>query len=137
VWRKDKQDLNGIVAALDAYKFKNNQGKSYGSGGFATSTSQELISSVRVITNWENESAFPDRILAVRPTQIEMRMSLQRAGFTFHVPKRPTIEPDDNPTLQIATVPAAAKEPIRKQLLNLGIDAASVYGDLDGLAARG
>jgi hypothetical protein len=31
-------------------------------------------------------------------------------------------------------VPATAKESIRKKLLNLGVDAASIYGDLPGLA---
>jgi hypothetical protein len=126
VWNKHDQKVDGAIAALDAYKF-------YDKSGIATSRRPEVIAAVKIITNWEKKE-FPDRILVVRPTQIEMRMSLQRAGFTFHVPRRPVLEEADNSTLRVAIVSHSAKEMIRRQLLNLGVDAASIYGDLPGLA---
>lgn len=131
VWNAAEQHLDGQVAALDAYKFN---GPSHGSGGFATSANALLGSAVRSILNWEAKSPdFPEDLLAVRPTHFEPRMTLQRAGFMFHVPARPIVDANVNPTLVQAVIPADAKERIRKQLLNLGIDAASVYGDLASL----
>jgi hypothetical protein len=90
---------------------------------------------VRIIS-WFQQSheQFPDFIIPVRPQYFDIRIGLQRSCFTFHVPKQPVIDTDNNPSLTRFQISKDYKGKIRAELSALGIDAFRVYGDLEHLS---
>lgn len=74
--------------------------------------------------------------MPVRPAHADQRIGLQRSCFTFHVPDHPKLTPAENDSLLCFRVPSVAKITILADLVLLGLDEFSIYGDLDHLALR-
>ena len=98
--------------------------------GIATSTHPTFSKGIKRIVEWADKAQFPDFIVPVRPDYFDRRITLQRSCFTFHVPCTPDLTEADNESF---IVPEAYKAKIKGQLAQLGIDAFSIYGDLDHL----
>jgi FRG domain len=122
-------DKNGILFILDAYNFKPLD------RGLCTPLSTEVVSAMEAIFQWKDDK-WPKEILPVRPSYLDKRISAQHGCFTFHPPGTPVLTCDNNKTLRGYTIPAAAKNSLRKELELLGIDEFTIYGDLDHLAER-
>lgn len=123
--------IDGGVIMMDAYRFHPSL------SGIASSRRPKVRSSVALIAAWpasKDSSDFPERTFALRPDQFDVRMSLQRAGFTFHVPREPELTPAMNGTLRTVMVAAPAKKSLKEQLAALGADAFGVFGDLESLS---
>jgi hypothetical protein len=89
---------------------------------------------VEVINKWKKVDDFPNYIIPVRPDAFDRRITLQRSCFTFHVPKHPELTERENPSLKKWVVRGGKKKPILRELVLLGIDDFSIYGDLEHLA---
>jgi hypothetical protein len=100
--------------------------------GIATSTHPTFRTAIKRIVEW-TEDRFPDFIIPVRPDYFDRRITLQRSSFTFHGTYTPDLTEADNDTLRSFIVPETDKVKIKGQLAQLGIDAFSIYGDLDHL----
>jgi hypothetical protein len=125
---------NGAVYMLDAYQFERHPTVGY---GIATSRRPAFKKAVAVIARWRDSvtsDAFPDVMFPVRPDRLDIRMSLQRAGFTFHVPKQRELTTAINGSLKKIIVSGGAKPGLKAQLAELGVDEFGVYGDLVSLA---
>jgi hypothetical protein len=89
------------------------------------------------IFNWRDTSPFPDVMMAIRPDYADPRIVLQRSCFTFHVPEHEALtKAKENSSLRLYKLPSGAKERIRMELLALGIDDLSIFGDMKSLARR-
>ena len=125
--------LDGTFFMLDAYRMA-------GKRGFCTSRADEIRKAMRAIFEWVDvdeggASPWPDRILAVRPFNIDPRLAAQRGCFTFHPPTHAALDPAHE-ALRSFRIPAAAKEGLRRKLDILGFDEFTTYGGLDHLARR-
>ncbi len=60
---------------------------------------------------------------------------LQRSCFTFHVPGQEELTPAHNKSLKKYTIPSGAKNTLLHELILLGVDEFSIYGDLGHLAS--
>jgi len=125
---------DGELYIMDAHGLAEDQ-KVDSFRGTATERSGILDAALAPIFHGE-DADFPDYILAIRPDQVDRRVTLQRACFTFHVPARPVLTSGQNHTLQRYLVPAAAKQALRNELSLLGIDDFAVFGDLESLSRR-
>ena len=125
----DTED-DGEIFFLDAYKFEPREKQ----GGIATSRRKEFCEAVEVINKWKKVDDFPNYIIPVRPDAFDRRITLQRSCFTFHVPKHPELTERENPSLKKWVVRGGKKKPILRELVLLGIDDFSIYGDLEHLA---
>jgi hypothetical protein len=92
--------------------------------------------SVRRISEWRDDLQFPKAIMPVRPTHADQRIGLQRSCFTFHVPDHPNLTSGENDSLLAFRIPSVAKTNILNDLVLLGLDEFSIFGDLDHLALR-
>lgn len=130
VSNESHHDIDGAVVMMDAFKFHSSL------SGIATSRRSTVRDSVSLIASWpkKDSSHFPDLTFPLRPNRFDVRMSLQRAGFTFHVPKQPELTPRMNKSLRIVRVASAAKRSLKAQLAALGADDFGVYGDLESLS---
>jgi hypothetical protein len=88
--------------------------------------------------NPKNPSKFP---IAVSPTQVHLRMAVQRGCFTIHgTDRRSFVAQFENHALATdkrivkLNIPAGARTSLRKDLALLGIKHATLFPDLDGLA---
>ena len=104
-----------------------------GSHGIMDDNNQELKAALLPIVNWQDVD-FPEDILPVWPPYFDIRMTLQRSCFTFHVPKKPQLDPLQNGFLRSYRIPCSAKRSIKQELSALGIDAFSLYGDRESLS---
>jgi hypothetical protein len=124
-------NTDGKIFVLDAYRFQSEPpGR-----GLCTPRSKEVAGAMEAIFAWR-DSTWPNRILPVRPTNIDPRIGAQHGCFTFHPPKERTLTTATNPTLKEWIVPVSAKTSLRKELELLGVDEFMIYGDLDHLAER-
>jgi len=123
-------DVDGEIFFLDAHKFEPREKQR----GIATSRRKEFCEAVEVINKWKKVDDFPDNIIPVRPDAFDRRITLQRSCFTFHVPKHPELTGCENPSLKKWVVLAGKKQTILRELILLGIDDFSIYGDLEHLA---
>jgi hypothetical protein len=80
------------------------------------------------------------KAVAISTREIDVRMLVQQAAFTLHEDgtQLPEIGPDraDQPFLATYVIPAAAKSELRSRLAWLGFRPATVYPDLEHLAAE-
>lgn len=130
---RDKTDRDGAVFFMDAYQLAVTQ-KTKPEG---ISTYHKWFNdAVRRIFEWRNDLQFPQAIMAVRPDHADQRIGLQRSCFTFHVPGHPTLTKAENDTLLAFRIPSAAKTNILNDLVLLGLNEFSIFGDLDHLALR-
>jgi len=127
-------DGDGELFLMDAYKFRFPNSVPKSRRGVATSRHPEVGDAIRVISEWKDETRFPDYIIPVRPDSFERRVALQRSCFTFHVPNHQALTKAENPTLRNLRIPANSKKPILLELRLLGIDHFPIFGDLEHLA---
>ena len=104
--------------------------------GIATWRSPVFQRALGIIFDWRDDVDFEFGILPVRPDHIDPRIGLQQSSFTFHGSACPILTPEANKTLSYMIVPSGHKETIKKQLLLLGVNDFSIFGDLDSLARR-
>ena len=123
-------DVDGEIFFLDAYKFKPRDKQS----GIATARRKEFCNAIEVINKWKDSEDFPDYIIPVRPDAFDRRITLQRSCFTFHAPNHQELTTQENPSLNKWPVRASKKQTILRELVLLGIDDFSIYGDLEHLA---
>jgi hypothetical protein len=83
------------------------------------------------------EAKSGDEVLASMPAEIDTRMMLQQSVFTIHGSAKPLEEFEGNEHfLMRFIIPATAKAEMRKVLQICGIDQASLFPDLEHLAAE-
>jgi hypothetical protein len=130
-------DTDGQLFMMDAYSLATTQKVPESEfRGVATSRNELFRNALRPIFDWWKPKHFPGFILPVRPDHFDQRVMLQRACFTFHPPGKQALTPlDANPLLSYL-IPKSSKLGLQKELFMLGIDAFTIYGDLDSLAAR-
>jgi hypothetical protein len=135
-----ESDTDGALHIMDAFRLGPDQKARYDADrvfeGIATSRNRLFEKALYPIFRWHNPSEFPNFIVPVRPDYLDTRIVLQRGCFTFHVPSRPKLTEEANSTLHFCRIPKEAKSSIKADLSILGIDAFSVYGDLDHLSER-
>jgi hypothetical protein len=119
-------NVDGLLFVMDAYQI--------GKRGLCTSRSHEVTEAMKAIFEWQ-EDCWPEVILPVRPSNLDVRVSAQRGCFTFYPPSVPKLDRKHNPSLLSYAVPAKVKTDLRKELELLGVEF-SIYGDLDHLAER-
>jgi hypothetical protein len=130
---RDKLDRDGAVFFMDAYQLAVTQ-KTEPKG--ISTTHKWFNDALRRIFEWRNNLEFPKGIMAVRPAHADQRIGLQRSCFTFHVPDHPKLTVAENDSLLAFGIPSGAKTNILNDLVLLGLDEFSIYGDLDHLALR-
>jgi FRG domain len=136
-------DKDGELFMMDAYqlgpkqkgKYDNNKTQ-YDFEGIADTRHPVFQEALHVIFWWDNVKKFPAFISPVRPDFFDRRITLQRGCFTFHVPGREVLTASENDTLVSFLIPKKSKPDIRKELAILGIDAFSIYGDMEHLSER-
>jgi FRG domain len=131
------RDVDGALFMMDAYRLAPCQRAEDHFRGVMTSRSEIFQNALHVIFDWwKPERNFPKFVLPIRPDHLERRVMLQKGCFTFHVPGREKITRAENNSLQSFFIPKNSKPDIKKELFLLGIDAFSIYGDLESLAGR-
>lgn len=129
--------VDGALFMMDAYRLAPCQGAKEQFTGVMTSRSGIFLNALHVIFDWwKPEKQFPKFALPIRPYHFERRVSLQRGCFTFHVPSRERLTKAENNSLLSFFIPKESKSNIKKELFLLGIDAFSIYGDLESLSER-
>jgi hypothetical protein len=124
----DPPDKDGMLFIIDAIQFDTDR-------GLCTPRSNEVVGAMQAIFQW-NDITWPAKILPIRPSHTDKRISAQSGCFTFHPPVAPEVTVDRNKSLCNYVIPSAAKNSLRKQLQLLNIDEFTIYGDLDHLAER-
>jgi hypothetical protein len=76
-----------------------------------------------------------NNVVAVLPSEIDPRMTLQHAAFTLHTSRTPMEDlPGASKWLGKFTVPTGSKERLREQLRRIGFSASRMFPDLTHLA---
>lgn len=127
---------DGKLFMMDAYGLQSHIDESAPFYGIPTSRDGLFVTALHPILKRQQPDQFPKFIFGIRPDHFDRRISLQRSCFTFHVPSCPVLETQHNCTLEEFHIPQSAKLGILRELFVLGIDEASVFGDLEGLAQR-
>lgn len=133
---------SAALYAMDAYGLGENEfvglgGKKCKAGGFAV-TSNDLNNLLTValaeIVQWRKDVKPPNFIFPVRPAFTDIRLQVQRSCFTYHPPSVQELTEKQNSSLCKMIFSPDVKQGIKEQLLHLGMDHFSVYGDVDSLA---
>lgn len=135
----EREKVDGALFFMDAYQLavtQNTKDKHY--QGVVTMRHPAFQKALNAICAWapKPQSQFPDFIMALRPDYSDLRIVLQRSCFTFHVPGREELTPAHNKSLKKYTIPSGAKNTLLHELILLGVDEFSIYGDLGHLASR-
>ncbi len=130
------KDDDGALFMMDAYQLAPCQKAEAHFRGVMTSRSGIFLDALHVIFDWWKPQRFPKFLLPIRPDHFERRISLQRGCFTFHVQGREKLTNAENNSLRSFFIPKNSKPDIEKELFLLGIDAFSIYGDLESLSER-
>jgi FRG domain len=136
---------DGAVYAMDAYGFGEHEYIRFdkkkpnpNAGGFAVASDDpnSLLSvALADIIDWRKGHKPPHFIFPVRPAFTDVRMQIQRSCFTYHPPSLQELTDAENNTLCKIVIPKDdVKKGVKDQLLHLGIDHFSVFGDIDSLA---
>ena len=130
---KGYDTVNGRLFVMDAYCLDSAQGiNDPGNKGIATSRRQYLIDAIKIISHWKSKSEFGDYTIPISPDHL--RIALQESCFTFHVPKRQKLDPEELNCIRTFKIPASAKHRIRLDLRMIGLNDFRIFGDLDSLA---
>ena len=78
-----------------------------------------------------NDPFSVDRVARIIPNHVTARISVQSGLFTIH---RNPSEPFTAPGVKKFVIPANSRKPMKKALYKVGIDNASLFPDLDGIA---
>jgi FRG domain len=96
------------------------------------------IGAMNIGSAWTNDSNGTDLPVAVLPTNIHHRMSVQRSCFTVQGKNKTSLSTQvasSSPTVvQSYSISPANRDMIRADLRLLGIDHSTIFPDLDGLA---
>jgi hypothetical protein len=95
------------------------------------------IGNVNIRAAWEKDSMGTELPVAVMPTNIHRRMSVQRSCFTIHGRRKESLTAlvnHDPRILRRYAIHPEARRVIRDDLRVLGVDHSTVYPELDGLA---
>jgi hypothetical protein len=131
------KDADGALFMMDAYRLAHSQHVTDSFTGVMTSRSEIFRNAMHVIFDWwKPKKHFPNFVLPIRPDHFERRVILQRGCFTFHVQGRESLTKAENNSLLSFFIPKKSKPNIKKELFLLGIDAFSIYGDLESLSER-
>jgi hypothetical protein len=132
------EKVDGALFFMDAYQLAVTQNtKDKGYQGVVTMRHRAFQKALKTICTWAPKPwGFPDFIMALRPDYSDLRIVLQRSCFTFHVPTKEELTLAHNGSLKKYTVPSSAKKTLLHELILLGVDEFSIYGDLDHLASR-
>jgi hypothetical protein len=134
---ESNSDTDGQLFMMDAYSLATTQNVPESEfRGIATSRNELFLKALRPIFDWWKPKHFPSFILPVRPDHFDQRVMLQRACFTFHPPGKKELTTRDAAVLFSYLIPKNSKSDLRRELFMLGIDAFTIYGDLDSLAVR-
>ena len=127
-------DKDGGIFFMDSHRLAETQKAKH--QGIATSRNPDFKLAMERICEW-TEKPFPADMMAIRPAHADPRIVLQRSCFTFHVPGHEELtKAKENESLRLYKLPARAKDRIRIELLALGIDDLSIFGDMESLARR-
>jgi len=133
---------SAALYVMDAYGLGENEytgldGKKRKAGGFAVTNNDPnnlLAVALAEIVQWRKDIRPPKFIFPVRPDFTDIRMQVQRSCFNYHPPSVQELTEKQNPSLCKMVFSPEVKKDIKDQLLHLGIDHFSVYGDVDSLA---
>ncbi|MES1222440.1 MAG: FRG domain-containing protein [Bacteroidota bacterium] len=137
----ENHDVDGDIYMMDAYELGPTQKAKYLESrkdfkGVATDNNPELVRNFKRIIYWDDDLEFSKFIIPARPNYFDKRITLQRSCFTFHVPAtgKNILDEKSNNTLIRFRIPKEKKPSLNDELLLLGIDHFSVFGDLEGLS---
>jgi FRG domain len=133
---KDDPTVDGELFLMDAYQLANKRKIAKDFLGVGSQRNPIFKNALDVIFGWKTLENFPNFIMPIRPDYIDTRVNSQSSCFTFHVPKRSVLTPDENDTLLSFRIPSASKETILTELFSLRVDEFSIFGDLEGLSRR-
>ena len=97
-------------------------------------TGEFNIGLINIRGAWENNEPGVDLPVAVQPTNIHPRMSVQRSCFTVQGKDKRSLLLQVPELLQCYEIAADARSQIQSDLRLLGISHSTVFPDLDGLA---
>ena len=132
---REQPEKDGAVFLMDGYELSPTQKAASEYQGIVTMRHPMFQKALRRIA-WDENEKFPKAIMAIRPDVADRRIGLQRSCFTFHVPNRKALTQSENTSLLRFRIPKDAKGRIVADLVLLGIDEFSIYGDLEHLALR-
>jgi hypothetical protein len=92
------------------------------------------IGSINIRGAWEQDNPGVSLPVAIQPTNIHPRMSVQRSCFTVQGKDKSSLANQVPHLLKCYYIEAGRRESIRKDLRLLGISHSTVFPDLDGLA---
>jgi hypothetical protein len=92
------------------------------------------LGSVNIHAAWTLDSIGSDRPVAVRPTNIHARMTVQRSGFTVHGKNKSSLIDQVPQLLTRYAIEPKDRVAMQQHLYLLGISHSTVWPDLDGLA---
>lgn len=128
VW--EQPNVDGRVWILDPLRMNFD---SIGRGVLAAPTNSSVLPLIDGA--FTNEDSVKNRVVAITPVEIDVRMTLQHSAFTIHTPAADLIDfAVGKPWLSYLTVPGALKSAIRGQLGLLGVRRSTLFPDLDSLA---
>jgi hypothetical protein len=85
--------------------------------------------------NAKDPSDVSDRVLAIAPNEIDVRMLVQQSMFTIHNSRKPLEEfPDHEEFLVKYEIPLPVKKQLKQELKILGIRRSELFPDLQNLA---
>lgn len=94
------------------------------------------IGSVNINGAWEKDSIGVERPVAIHPTNIHPRMSVQRSCFTVHGRNKQSLLDQVPHLLRCYEIDISVQNQMIKELRRLGISYSTVYPDIDGLATE-
>jgi hypothetical protein len=130
----DAASLHGAVFMIDAYDMEPTQ-KTGVFRGIATSRAPFFRDQINAIYDWAGTPQY-HFIVPVRPDHFDRRIAYQQSCFTFHSEHAKILTKNNVARFRKYRIPASAKQPIREELMDLGMDQFAVYGDLPSLALR-
>lgn len=91
---------------------------------------KEIINSI-----FEKEQVEPQKIIAIRPAEVDIRLLVQMSVFTLHGSNESLEDiPSSQNFIYKITIPSTSKKRIKKQLKLLGVRESNIFPDLDHLA---
>ncbi len=97
-------------------------------------TNSNNIGSINIRGAWERDDQGVSLPVAIQPTSVHPRMSVQRSCFTVQGTDKTSLAIRAPELVTRLEIDPKARETIRKDLRWLGIDHSTVFPDLDGLA---
>jgi hypothetical protein len=125
---------DGSVVLMDVYRLAETQGATGLFQGILTSSQPKLRGWLAPVLDDGRPEDFTDFVVPIRPEQFNVRVKLQRACFTLHVPPRPALTGRENDSLRTFIVPRGSKQAIYQELKLSGVDEFAIFGDLENLA---